>query len=82
MPDTTKESLFIDGSFSCYLCHKTFNYEIKLLDNALNLHFQAHVGRFMKQLFSDAQILGAFYEYCHREYNMSLFIELNKKVGD
>lgn len=76
MPDTNYEPPLPNGAFSCCLCHKTFGFGVKLVDNLHNLHFQAHVGRFFTHLFADEQIRGAFFEFCKREYNMSRFISL------
>jgi hypothetical protein len=72
----TKEPTYPEGSFSCYLCQKTFGYGTKLGNNVVDLHFQAHVARFFATLFTNEQIRGAFYEFCKREYNLSRFIAL------
>jgi len=55
------------GAFSCYLCHKTFDYEIKTTKGDLmELHKQAHIARFFNDIFGRSEVRTAFYEYHRR----------------
>lgn len=52
-----------EGAFGCPLCGKEFGYHVKLTNNLVQLHFQAHVARFFVYLFEDTQIKAAFSEF-------------------
>lgn len=66
--DNNNRLAYIEGAFSCWLCAKEFNYEIKMhKEKVQEAHTAAHIGRFFATVFKDAQIRGAFYEFSRRE---------------
>jgi len=66
-----------EGAFSCYLCHKCFDYEIKTTKgNLMDLHFQAHVVRFFHDIFGKSEVRSAFYEYHRRIIMLATFQQL------
>jgi hypothetical protein len=72
---TTKQ--YVDGAFSCYLCHKSFNYEIKTTKgNLIELHTQAHIARFFNDIFGRADIRSAFYNYHARVITLATFQQM------
>lgn len=65
---------YLPGAFSCYLCHKTFNYEIKTTKgNLIEMHIQAHIARFFNDIFGRADIRNAFYNYHKSIMTMATF---------
>lgn len=61
----------LNGAFSCWLCKKTFNKELRIMgNNAELLHRQAHYSRFLDFVFSKEEILHAFYQHAQREKAM------------
>jgi hypothetical protein len=71
--------IYIEGAFSCYLCHKSYNYEIKTTKgNLIELHTQAHIARFFNDIFAREDIRGAFYNYHRRIIVMATF----QQMGD
>lgn len=62
---------FRQGSFSCWLCQKTFNKELVLMGNDTCVkHMEAHRARFLAYVFSKEEITHAFYEHARREKAM------------
>ena len=63
---------FRQGSFSCWLCQKTFNKQLMVMgEKAAVLHEQAHMARFLAYVFSKEEITHAFYEHVRREKVMA-----------
>lgn len=79
MDSNREPKVYGERAFSCYLCHKTFDYEIKTTKGNLEeLHKQAHIARFFNDIFGRAEVRSAFYEYHKRILMMATF----QKMGD
>ena len=74
---STPTKIYIEGAFSCYLCHKTFNYEIKTTKgNIVELHIQAHIARFFNDIFDRNDVRNAFYNFHRRILVMATFQQM------
>lgn len=70
---------YVPGAFTCYLCRKTFNYEVKTTKgNLIDLHLQAHISRFFNDIFGREEVRNAFYNYHKRIITMATF----QRMGD
>lgn len=79
MPKDTTYKEYGNGAFSCYLCHKTFDYEVKTTKgNLQELHSQAHIARFFNDIFDRGDVRAAFYEYHRRIIMMATFQQMDK----
>ena len=67
------------GAFSCYLCRKTYDYEIKTTGGRIEeLHKISHIARFFNDIFGRDEVRTAFYEFHRRILMMATFQQLDK----
>jgi hypothetical protein len=65
---------YVPGAFSCRLCGRTFNMEVKLVENVEQKHLDLHLGRFFASLMNNARMKSAFFEFCEREKTLALLM--------
>lgn len=63
---------YVVGAFSCYLCRKTYNYQLKTeKSDFINLHTNTHIARFFNDIFGRQEVRNAFYNYNKRIVEMA-----------
>lgn len=67
---------WILGAYSCWLCKKTFNAEIKIDKATHEKHEEAHYTRFMRAMCSAEQFKSVFYQYCRDEITYATLINM------
>ena len=67
---------WIEGSFSCTLCRRSYDMEVKLRTNGgqsfLDMHNSVHVADFFNYVFQDEMIRKAFFNYNKNKLTIAL----------
>jgi len=71
-----KQSFYIEGSYCCLLCQRTFNREIKLDKATYENHEVAHLTRFLYSMLTGDEFRKVFFQFYRDEITYSKLLKM------